>query len=111
MKPSPSIFDRRNSSCHGDGDVTKDEAIAHWGKNFAKVNATSMFNEVDEDGNESVSWDSTAKVRSWRGHTCPPEASLTAFEGLGLPSAPVNRGPASQMPLRGRGLPASGRPS
>ena len=40
----------------GDGDVTKDEAISHWGKNFAKVNATSMFNEVDEDGNDSVSW-------------------------------------------------------
>ena len=40
-----------------DGQVTKDEAIKHWGKNFAKVNATSMFNEVDEDGNASVSWD------------------------------------------------------
>ena len=40
----------------GDGDVTKDEAISHWGKNFAKVNATSMFNEVDEVGNDSVSW-------------------------------------------------------
>lgn len=41
----------------GNGEVTKDEAVAHWGKNFAKVNATSMFNEVDEDGNESVSWE------------------------------------------------------
>ena len=40
-----------------DGEVTKDEAIAHWGSNFAKVNATSMFNEVDEDGNESVTWE------------------------------------------------------
>ena len=35
------------------------------------------------------------KVRSWRGHGCPPEASLTAFEGLGRPSALVRRGPAS----------------
>lgn len=30
--------------------VTKEEAIEFWGKNFAKVSATSMFNEVD--GNE-----------------------------------------------------------
>jgi len=54
---------------------------------------------------------SMLKVRSWRGHGCPPEASLTASEGLGLPSALVKRGPASQMPSRGRGLPARGRPS
>ena len=39
-----------------DGSVTKDEAIKFWGKNFAKVNATAMFNEVDEDGNGSVDW-------------------------------------------------------
>jgi len=41
----------------GDGSVTKEEAVKHWGKNFAKVNANSMFNEVDEDGNGSVTWD------------------------------------------------------
>jgi len=41
----------------GDGEVTKEEAMKHWGKNFAKVNANSMFNEVDEDGNGSVTWD------------------------------------------------------
>ena len=35
------------------------------------------------------SWDSMVKVRSWRGHSCLPEASLTAFEGLGLPSGLV----------------------
>ena len=28
-----------------------------WGKNFAKVNAKSMFNEVDEDKSESITWD------------------------------------------------------
>ena len=55
--------------------------------------------------------DSMVKVRSWRGHSCLPEASLTAFEGLGLPSALVTRGPASQMPPRGLSLPARGRPS
>jgi hypothetical protein len=38
----------------GDGTVTKDEAIKFWGKNFAKVNANSMFHEVDEDGNEQI---------------------------------------------------------
>ena len=55
--------------------------------------------------------DSMVKVASWRGHGCPPEASLTTFEGLGMPSALVRRGPASQMPARGRGLSARGRPS
>ena len=40
-----------------DGSVEKDEAIAFWGKNFAKINANSMFNEVDADGNNSISWD------------------------------------------------------
>ena len=32
-------------------------AVRGAGKNFAKVNANSMFNEVDEDGNEAISWD------------------------------------------------------
>ena len=27
-----------------------------WGKNFAKVNAQAMFNEVDDDGNEEVTF-------------------------------------------------------
>ena len=48
------FFSKMDANC--DGVVTKDEAAAHWSKNFAKVNAKSMFNEVDEDGNESVSW-------------------------------------------------------
>ena len=43
------------------GEVTKDEAVAFWGKNFAKLNAQSMFNEVDADGNESISWDEFRK--------------------------------------------------
>ncbi|KAL3892641.1 MAG: hypothetical protein SGPRY_014931 [Prymnesium sp.] len=33
----------------GSGSVTLDEAINFWGKNFAKVNATAMFKEVDSD--------------------------------------------------------------
>jgi len=56
-------------------------------------------------------WDSMVKVRSWRGHSCPPEAPLTAFEGLGLPSALVRRGPASQVAPIGHDLPARVRPS
>ena len=36
--------------------VSKSEAVKFWGKNFAKVNAQSMFNEVDEDGNGNISW-------------------------------------------------------
>ena len=51
------------------------------------------------------------KWPSWRGHSWPPRAHQSASEGLGLPSAPVRRGPASQMAQRGRGLPARGRPS
>ena len=41
----------------------------------------------------------------------PPRAHQPASEGLGLPSALGRRGPASQTPPRGRGLPARGRPS
>ena len=37
------------------GTVEKEEAIAFWKKNFAKVNADAMFNEVDVDKNGSVS--------------------------------------------------------
>lgn len=31
------------------GSVDRSEAIKFWGKNFAKVNANAMFNEVDVD--------------------------------------------------------------
>jgi len=48
------FFDKMDAD--GNGEVSKAEAVAFWGKNFAKVNAQSMFNEVDEDGNESISW-------------------------------------------------------
>ena len=36
------------------GTVEKEEAIAFWKKNFAKVNADAMFNEVDDDNNGSL---------------------------------------------------------
>ena len=52
-----------------------------------------------------------SKWPSWRGYSWPPRAHQSASEGLGLPSALVGRGPASQTPPRGRGLPARGRPS
>ena len=48
---------------------------------------------------------------SWRCHSWPPRAPQSASEGLGLPSALVGRGPASQMTQRGRGPSARGRPS
>ena len=37
-----------SSSMHqnGDGLLERPEAVAFWGKNFAKVNANAMFNEV-----------------------------------------------------------------
>ena len=34
----------------GDNSITQEEAVRFWGNNFAKVNATAMFNEVDSDG-------------------------------------------------------------
>ena len=46
-----------------------------------------------------------------RGHSWTPRARRTGSEGLGLPPALVRRGPASQTPPRGRGLPARGRAS
>ena len=36
---------------NGDGSITQAEATSFWGKNWAKVNAQAMFNEVDDDGN------------------------------------------------------------
>lgn len=30
----------------GDGKVNHEEAVKFWGKNFAKVNAKALFNEV-----------------------------------------------------------------
>ena len=48
------FFDKMDADSNGE--VSKTEAVAFWGKNFAKVNAQSMFNEVDADGNESISW-------------------------------------------------------
>ena len=61
-----------------------------------------------EEGMVRAAW---SKWPSWRGHTWPPRAPQTASEGVGLPSALVRRGPAPQIPLGGRALPAKGRPS
>ena len=52
-----------------------------------------------------------SKWPSWRGQSGPPRDHQFASEGLGLPSALVTRGPASQKPPRGRGLPPRGDPS
>ena len=49
-----SFFDKMDAN--GDGEVSKEEAVAFWGKNFAKVNAQSMFNEVDADQSSTISW-------------------------------------------------------
>ena len=53
------FFDKMDTDSNGE--VSKTEAIAFWGKNFAKVNAQSMFNEVDADGNEAISWEEFRK--------------------------------------------------
>ena len=54
-KKLKAFFDKMDAD--GNGEVTKEEAVAFWGTNFAKVNAKSMFNEVDEDKSESITWD------------------------------------------------------
>lgn len=40
----------------GDDRITKEEAVRFWGTNFAKVNASAMFNEVDSDGDGAAPW-------------------------------------------------------
>ena len=45
---------------------------------------------------------SMVKVASWRCHSWPPRAYQAEFEGFRLPSALVRRGPALQIPPRGR---------
>ena len=54
-----SFFDKMDADQNGE--VSREEAVAFWGKNFAKVNAQSMFNEVDEDGNDHISWEEFRK--------------------------------------------------
>ena len=51
-----------------------------------------------------------SKGPAWRRHSWPPRAPQTASEGLGLPLALVERGPAGQIPPRGRGLSDGGHP-
>ena len=36
--------------------ITREEARQFWGTNFAKVNAQAMFNEVDVDGNTTITF-------------------------------------------------------
>jgi hypothetical protein len=50
-----SFFDKMDLDSNGE--VSKEEAEKFWGKNFAKVNATAMFNEVDEDKSATITWD------------------------------------------------------
>ena len=37
-----------------DGCISRQEAVAFWGKNFARLNAEAMFNEVDVDGDGRI---------------------------------------------------------
>ena len=53
------FFDKMDADSNGE--VSKEEAVAFWGKNFAKVNAQSMFNEVDEDGNGNITCAAAAR--------------------------------------------------
>ena len=84
---------------------------------FEALNRSSSLIEMAEQLDRALhssAYDGGAawsKWPSWRGHGWPPRARQAASEGLGLPSALVRRGPASQTPPRGRGLPARGRPS
>ena len=70
----------------------------------------ALWRRLDEDASGYICSAAWSKWPSWWVHGWPPEASLAAFEGLGLPSALVRRGPAPQTPPRGRDLPARGRP-
>jgi rubredoxin len=39
----------------GNNEITLEEAVTFWGRNFAKVNANAMFNEVDTDKSKTIS--------------------------------------------------------
>ena len=39
-----------------DGSISRQEAVAFWGRNFARLNAEAMFNEVDDDANGNVNF-------------------------------------------------------
>ena len=97
----------------GDGVLSEKEcrralegAARHSGQRFNPWELSQLFHEADLDRSPARS-----KWPSWRGHGWPPRDHQSASEGLGLPSALARRGPASQTPPRGRGLPARGRPS
>tara|TARA_B110001452_G_scaffold213429_1_gene184175 strand:- start:443 stop:838 length:396 start_codon:yes stop_codon:yes gene_type:complete len=64
--------------------------------------------DLKETPDSGAAW---SKWPSWRGHSWPLRAHRAASEGFRLPSALVRRGPALQIPPRGRGPPATCRPS
>ena len=68
-----------------DQEITLEEATKHWGKNFAKINATAMFNEVDTDKNGELDLD------EWKGfwrnvlkHKCAAAFASAASSIRGL---------------------------
>jgi len=57
-KLTGAMFD--NMDADKSGTIDTAEAIAFWGKKFAKINAKAMFNEVDTDGDGMVT------IHEWR---------------------------------------------
>ena len=51
--PGTQLF--KKMDLDGNQEITKEEAVSFWGKNFAKVNANAMFNEVDSDNSKTIS--------------------------------------------------------
>lgn len=56
---------------NGDGMITVAEATVFWKKNWAKVNAKAMFNEVDDDNNGSVTYEEWLDF--WRNVNAQPD--------------------------------------
>ena len=40
----------------GGGSISKQEAVAFWGRNSAKANTMSLFGQVDSDRDEQITW-------------------------------------------------------
>ena len=55
---------------NGDGSVSRAEAEAYWKKNWAKVNASAMFNEVDDDSNGCVPAARSRTAQRMYPHVC-----------------------------------------
>jgi len=84
---------------NGDGDLEKSEAVAFWGRNFAKENAGAMFNEVDTDNSELITFDEWMDFWNNVLATVRRPAARAARPAHRLPPPPPTAEPPPPLPL------------